>query len=147
VFKIVKDRRAWWKVTFKGVTEGGHVVENEISLRFFIHGEDEHGQVQREVTRLPARAGMLALEEMSGEGVSEAELEKRTLKVLSRLYAEFLPRIACDWREVGAENGDPLKFEDEASRQLLMNVPGVFDACLRGYLSCRLGGKEIREGN
>lgn len=147
MYRVVKERRAWWPVTFNGVTEAGRVVENKIDMRFFVHGEDEHAQLTVEAARLPARAAELVMEELAGEDVSEAELQRRTAKVLSRLYADFLPRMACDWREVCAENEEPLRFTEADDRQALMNVPGVFKAVTEAYGRCRLGKKDLKEGN
>ena len=146
MFKIVKERRAWWPVKFNGVTGEGRVVENEIELRFNILSEDEHAQLQADAAKLAQRAEEMVREEAGDEELVEDEAERRTLAVLSRLYAEFTRRIAVDWRKVGAENGDPLPFEDENIR-LLMNVPGVFKATVAAYGRCRIGEKDTRAGN
>jgi len=146
MYKIVKERRAWWAVTFNGVTEEGRTVENKIELRFIIHGEDEHAKLIAYSGELAERAEALAREELNGEDISETVRQERTITVLSKLYAEFLQKIAVDWRGVGGENGEPLKFEDEHIR-LLMNVPGVFKAAVDAYGKCRLGEKDVRAGN
>lgn len=67
-------------------------------------------------------------------------------KPLSHLCADFVERVACDWRGVGAENGDPLKWGEENIRRL-MNVPGAFAAILTAYHACRAGGRDLRLGN
>lgn len=131
MYKIVANPRAWWPVTWPGVSEEGEVVENRIEMRFVIHSEDDHQALINEVSELSRRAD---------ESVGE---EKQSL---SFYYTELVQRIAVDWRGVLAENGEPLKWEQENIR-LLMNQPGVFAASVAGYRSCRTGGKEVREGN
>jgi hypothetical protein len=145
MFRIIAEPRAWWPVTFPGVTEDGEVVENRFEMRFLLHGEDEHAQLSSKIALLPARAEQLAVQGFGHDATPEA-VGERKLTILSRLYTEVVREIAADWRLVGAENGDPLKFEDENIRQL-MNLPGVFRATFEAYRSCRLGGKDAREGN
>jgi hypothetical protein len=159
MYKVVQGRRAWWPVTFNGVTEEGRVVENKIELRFHIHDEDEFTEVMFQFSRLQPRAEELALAEIeapAAEAASEAAGEARDVdaearqiverKILGRLYAEFVKRIAVDWRGIGFENGDPMKFEDE-NLQLVMVQPGVFGACVLAYQKCRKGEKGVRSGN
>jgi hypothetical protein len=131
MFKVVQNARAWWPVTWNGVTEEGSVVENKIELRFIVHGEDEFLELFEEGRRI--------------DEAKAAEVDGEKPK-LSELYAAFLEKVAVDWRGVHAENGDPLKWEAENVR-LAMNVPGLFKACLASMVGCRLGQKDLRQGN
>ena len=146
MYKLVKERRAWWPVVFKGVTEEGRVVENKVEFRFTIHSEDDHAQLLASAAGLRDRAEELVREEVGDIEVSQEELAEKKLTILSRLYAEFVERFATDWRGIGAENGDPLRFEPENLR-LFMNVPGTFKATFEAYAKCRIGEKEARAGN
>jgi hypothetical protein len=144
-FRIVAQPRAWWPVSFPGVTEEGEVVENRFEMRFMLHGEDEHAQLLARVAMLRDKAETMALEAF-GENPTAADVEAKKLTILSALYAETVKEFAVDWRGVGAENGELLKFGDKEVR-LLMNMPGVFRATFEAYQSCRLGGMAVREGN
>jgi hypothetical protein len=145
--KIVAQPRAWWPVTFKGVTEDGEVVENGFDMRFLLHSEDEHAEIIAEAGRLPERAQARFEElERADASLSDDERAERKRTILSTLYAEFVQRLSIDWRKVEAENGDPLKFDLEHIRQL-MNMPGAFKATVAAYGQCRLGEKDIRAGN
>lgn len=134
MFKLVANARAWWPVTFAGVTEDGEVVENSFEMRFVMHGEDEFLTLLDEGVQLgrpDAAAGM------------DQQAEQPTL---SALYAGFVEKVAVDWRGVHAENGDPLKFEP-ANIQAVMNVPGAFKGMLQALVACRKGEKDLRLGN
>jgi prolyl oligopeptidase len=124
MIKIVKERRAWWPVTFPGVTEDGEVAENSFKMRFILHGEDEHAALVARAVMLPARAERLATAAFGDEATAE-EIEAKRLTVRSGLFAGLVKEIAVDWKEVLAENDDTLKFEDEHIRQLC-NVGGAF---------------------
>jgi hypothetical protein len=143
--KLVSERRAWWPVTFPGVTEEGEVVENCFQMRFRLHGEDEHVAVMTRVALLRGRAEQQAREQL-GEAADADAVRDWGQTILSTLYGELVREIAVDWKDVLAENGDPLKFEPEHVRQV-MNIGGAFEATLRAYQACRRGGREIREGN
>lgn len=137
MYRIVQNRRAWWWVVFPGVTEEGRVVENKIELRFTIHDEDAFVQLLNEAAELPKKAAVVV--------DAEEDEEKRKI-LLSTFYAEFVQRIATDWRGVGAENGEPLKWEQENIRQL-MAMPNVFAATVKAFVACRSGEKDTRAGN
>jgi len=123
---IVAQPRAWWPVTFPGVTEEGEVVENSFDMRFILHDEDEHNALMQAVGAV-------------GGTIKEGDS-------FSTVAAPFIPRIATDWRGVLAENKEALKFEDEAIR-LLVKQPGVWAAIWRAYAACRKAEPDIRAGN
>lgn len=138
MYKIVEKPRAWWPVVWPGVTEDGEVVENRIEMRFFLHSEDEFVALLTEARDVARKEA----EQLTGAVTDEAGPVQ-----LSRLYANLTTRIACDWRGIGAENGEPLPWSAENVR-LLMNAPGrVFKATMEAYQACRNGGAEIRAGN
>jgi hypothetical protein len=143
-YRIVPNARAWWPVTFPGVTEEGEVVTNKIELRFQLHTEDEHVALLTEAAALPEKARQAADAAKAETDEKRKELERT---MLSGFYADFVQRLAVDWRGVAAENGDTLKWEPENIR-LLMNQPGgIFQACVRAYVACRAGEKDVRSGN
>lgn len=147
MYKLVAERRAWWPVTFNGVTEDGDVVANEIEMRFTIHGEDEFVALFDEALNIEKRKGAVkdAVLAAATEGPEPVETAIGP-KPLSSLYADFVEKIASDWRGVAAENGEPMKW-DRDNLQLLMNVPGVFQGTLNALVACRRGIGKVREGN
>lgn len=154
MFKLVSDRRAWWPVTFPGVTEHGNVVENKIEMRFTLHGEDEFFALFREASSIAhledamkvdaVVAPPMAPEEAGAE--EPAATEPAATSKLSDAYAAFVEKIATDWRGVAAENGEPIRWSHE-NLALLMNVPGVFKATIAALIECRNGQPKARAGN
>lgn len=131
-FKIVAKPRAWWPVTWPGVTEDGRIIENAIEMRFMLLKVDDRDALEEEIQeRLLASARAKA----AGDDVKSSALMRDALQL-----------FADDWRGVHAENDDPLPWSDENVR-LLMNEPNVFERTLAAYRVCMAGGQEIREGN
>lgn len=138
MFKIVEKRRAWWPVIFGGVTEEGRVVENKIEMRFLLPSEDEFADVLKRMRDLDTGSGDAAL---GAAGSPAAVIEKPSVA-----YAAIVGLIADDWRGVGAENGEPLRFEPDNVVKL-MNVPNVFMGVIDAYKKCRAAAPETRSGN
>ncbi|WP_336958754.1 hypothetical protein [Sphingobium aquiterrae] len=130
MFKVVAQQRAWWPITFAGVTEEGVVVENRFDVRFTILDEDENDAFMADAASL------------LGNNVPEKWKGKPSTHVM----AEFVQRIACDWRGVAEENDDPIKFTEENLRRV-MRVPNAFKGVMAGYVACRSGRAEARAGN
>lgn len=128
-YKIVKERRAWWPVSWPGVTEDGAVVTNRIELRFRVHKVEEAYQLAREFDSLQ-------LDVPEGDGG----------QALVSAYARLVERMADNWRGVEAENGDPLPFATE-NVALLMNEPGVFNAVFAAWTDCINAREEAKAGN
>lgn len=130
-YKIVKSPRAWWPVTFPGVTEDGEVVENKFEMRFKLLDEDEQAEIETELRLI-------------------ADREDAADKKPSELSAPIIMRIAEDWRGVvtddGTEAGASLPFNQE-NVATLMKVPNVFLGVARAYRACRAGQAETRRGN
>lgn len=130
-YKIVKSPRAWWPVTFPGVTEEGQVIENTFEMRFKLLDEDEQAEVETELRSL---------------GDQAPDAGKRP----SELSAAVVMRIAEDWRGVvtddGTEAGASLPFTHE-NVATLMKVPNVFFGVAQAYRACRAGQAETRRGN
>lgn len=130
-YKIVKSPRAWWPVTFAGVTDAGEVIENRFQMRFKLLDEDEQIEVEREFRAVAER-----------EGVDQLKP--------SKLMADAVMRIAEDWKDVtvddGTEAGASLPFTAE-NVAMLMAVPNVFWACAAAYRACRAGEAPARLGN
>lgn len=126
-FKIVKQPRAWWPVAWPGVAEDGALVDNRIELRMRLLKVDESAAFIRDAMQAADREG--------GEDVD-----------LAAVYAGLVTRIADDWRNVHAENGEPLPWS-EANVRLLMNEPNMFTHVFRAFRACLSGRAEVREGN
>lgn len=127
MFRIVKEPRAWWPVTWNGVDEDGKLVENRIELRFRLLKVDAAAAFIRDVVE----AGKIEAEEGAD---------------LPGTYAALVGRIADDWRGVGAENGEPLPWAPENLR-LLMNEGGLFTHVFAAFRACLAAAPKAREGN
>lgn len=125
-YRIVPQRRAWWPVTFPGVSEEGEIVENRFEMRFHILDEDAHLALIRDAAAL-------------GSGETDAQ-------DFGGAALPFVQRMADNWRGVEAENGEALPWTGE-NIALLVKQPGVWPAVARGYAACRKAEPEIREGN
>ena len=137
MFKLVDESRAWWPVVWPGVTEDGAVVENRIEMQFTLLDTDANLELEAEAARLDQQLKERRIELTLGSAEGPAP---------SQLCADVLLRIARDWRNVGAANGEALPFTSENVARL-MKVTGVLEACLRAYRDCLRGKSEIREGN
>lgn len=137
MFKLVDEARAWWPVTWPGVTEDGKVIENRIEMLFRLLDTDANVELEAEGAKVDQKLAELRVAIAGGDAVEAKP---------SEVCAEFLSRIAIDWRGVAAANGEPLPFGRENLARLL-KVNGVFEACLRAYRACLHGRAEIRAGN
>ena len=167
MYKIVKEPRAWWPVEFKGVSEDGTVVTNQVELKFILHDEDDHLAILAEAAALPGKARKLVASIMAvtfegvdpalaAEALAMAEATDEPAPAgpagpaeqtrIAVIYATFLQKLAVDWRGVGAENGDPLKWTPEEIAQLCA-VPNFFKAAVAAWRDCRAGEKDTRAGN
>lgn len=125
MYRIVKERRAWWPVVWDAAAEdGGGVVENRIELRFRVLKVDDAAPLLERAAQLEVRADLLP----------------------SAAMAELVAELADDWRGVGGENGEALPWSTDNLQQLV-NDPGVFDATMRAYRKCLAGQPEARAGN
>lgn len=129
MFKIIAAPLVWWPVIFLGVTEDGTVIENQFEMRFRIMGEDEHIQFLVDVAKQDA-----------------VVVDGGVVSAPSEVAAKVVKRVAVDWRDVAAENGELLKFDDAHLKQLL-DVPNVFTGVMRAYRDARAGQPAIRSGN
>jgi hypothetical protein len=133
MFRIVKERLAWWPVMFPGVTEEGEVIENKIELRFAILDEDEFPEFVDRLFKAPAH--------VVGDVETDVAPEPESARA-----ARVLLDVVRDWRDVAGENGQPISFGPDSFRSLL-KVPGVGGAIGRAYIACRNATPEVREGN
>lgn len=130
MFKLVKERTAWWPVKWMVPSEdGGKGQQVSIELQFRIKSVDELVEVLKFAERMNAGEDAAADETRLSEAMASA----------------FSPMIA-DWRGVGDETGVASPFDPEGLK-LLFNMPGVFDATLRAYRSCVTGTPEHRLKN
>lgn len=128
MFKLTETRRAWWPVTFAGVTEEGDVVSNQLKMLFEIHEVDELAKLFREEVAFDAEAA--AREDLN----------------LSERMGEFVARFVRDWKEIAKANGDPLEFSPENLRRLT-NVPNAYNGIVAAYRDCIAGRADTRSGN
>lgn len=130
-FTIVRQIKAWWPISFAGVTEAGDVVTNSFRMRFLVLDEDAHQELERDVLKMVDQAG---------DGA-----------VLSALAADVVERIAEDWEGVTIEgdNGEaPQSLPFNRDNILtLVRVPNAFMGIVAGYRACRAGQPETRRGN
>ncbi len=131
-YRIVSKPRAWWPVTWPGVTEDGAVIENSIRLRFVLHKVDDRQSIEDQIADKVKAANSASA---AGDKVQE-----------SALYRDALLLFAEDWDGVQDERGSDLSWNEENVRQL-MNEPNLFLHCMASYRACMAGGREIREGN
>lgn len=131
-FRIVARPRAWWPVTWDGVTEDGDIVTNRIELRFWRMKQPEYIEA------------LQASDDVRDEMMKAAAAGE--VQRVPQIQAAYVSRIACDWRGVELENGEMLKWSDE-NLTMLMHETGLFDRVLTAFQACNLASKEAREGN
>ncbi|CAN5267308.1 hypothetical protein BH10PSE13_BH10PSE13_23640 [soil metagenome] len=157
MFKLIASPLAWWPVIFAGVAEDGTVVENKIEMRFSILAEDEFAEfiaASRRIDALVVDAEALASAALQDgfirrivDRIGAAVGADKAHDTPPRIFkAAVLAEIVSDWRGVGAENGEALRYSLEHFAQLL-NVPNVAEAVLTAYRACRAGRAEGRAGN
>ena len=130
MFKLVKERLAWWPVKWMVPAEdGGKGREVKVELQFRVKSVDDLMGVLRAAESINTEAGP----EEDNPAISVA------------MAKAFAPMIA-DWRGVGDEDGASLAFSQDGL-EMLFNMPGVFDAALRAYRSCVTGTPEARLKN
>lgn len=120
MFKLVKDRTAWWPVKWDAVNEDGEIVENRVEVKFLIVGRKEFRD--------------LFMESDEAQGDDEA------------INREVAQRIIKDWKGIGDENGEPLPFEPEWVDAWL-DQPMVPVAVLNAYTRLLAAAPEVREKN
>lgn len=128
-YRIVKDRKAWWPVEWKGVDDDGQIITNRIELRYRLLKVDEAFAVAKAV-----------------DSAREVEQTADASERLATLYTDIVLQMADNWRQVEAENGDPLPFSAETVR-LLMNEPGLFGHVFSAFGDCINARDEVRAGN
>jgi hypothetical protein len=139
MFKLVDEARAWWPVTWPGVSEDGTVVENRIEMQFRLLDADANVAFLAEAVKTDQKVAELRAAIVAG---TRAESDPQP----SEIYAAFLGRVVLDWRGVAAANGETLAFSPEALVRL-MKVNGASDAATAAYRDCLRGRAEVRAGN
>lgn len=127
MFKIVAERKVWWPATLITPLDDGKTETQSFSVQFRLRDVDGNRTLVDEAN---------ALQELTVDG------EQRPL---SELYAEFVEKIAADWREV-ADGDTSLPFTT-SNLVLAMKVPGAFEAILQAYRGCVAGDNGSRRGN
>lgn len=123
MFKLVKDRTAWWPVTWDGVNEDGEIIENRVEVKFLIIG-------RKEFKKLFMDAGSDQDADQDDEAINR----------------EVAQRIMKDWKGIGDENGEPLPFEPEWVEAWL-DQSMVPVAVLNAYMRLMAAAPEVREKN
>lgn len=167
-YRVVRQPRAWWPVTFPGVTEEGKIVTNRFEGQF-------------NLLKVDAAADWIA------KVLEARKVENGKGTDLAALYASLVCVVLNNWREVEAENGDAMAYdgdkwleavveaEAEAARKkaeaeaaglefvpvatipqpksggdnlrMLMNDQGMFMHIFDAFRACINAKAEIREGN
>lgn len=127
MFKLVKERTAWWPVNWKGVSEDGAVTDYSIELKFRIVGRNEFA-------------------ELFGDALAGGVDEKIGDDVLAKDMALARRLVAEDWRGVGDEKGAALPFSWQGFEQL-MDAAGFAQAFGVAYMRLYQAEPEMREKN
>jgi hypothetical protein len=127
MFKLVKQRRVWWPVTFPLPADGGETVEGSLELHFTVLDEEQFSLFSEKANKI----------QLGADGNVPATIDASTDLVLE---------VAADWRGVLLENGEPAPFNRDNLRELIKQ-PGVLMALLMGFRDCRTGQGRAREGN
>jgi len=132
-YKIVSQAKAWWPIRFNGVTEDGEIVVNEIRGRFKILDEDEHIQLQLDMST-------------ATNGVATDQPDVK----ISDLIAPYVLRILEDWEGVteddGSESGRSLPFNEDNLKRML-RVPNFSSGLATAHAEVRAASPERRKGN
>lgn len=130
-YKIGSQSKAWWPIRFKGVTEDGAVVDNEIRGRFRILDEDENLALEADIAKVR--------EATAGDAVS-----------LSDTLAPLIERFLEDWQGVleddGTSEGRAVPFNTENLKRML-RVPNFAAGVGTAFREARAGEPERRRGN
>jgi hypothetical protein len=128
MFKLVKDRRAWWPVEWKAAAEdGGELIDNRIELRFRVMEVE-------------------ALFDWRDRAAKLDGLDRKSARTFATRAAEAVMEIADDWRGVAAENGETLPWSAENVARL-MSMPNMLLIVIQAFNDCLAGREKVREGN
>lgn len=133
MFTIVAKPRAWWPVSFLGVSEEGEIVTNTFEMQFFVLKVDEVADFHIKRDELGA-AAQKRLEQAAGEITG------------SMVAVELVRLIASNWRGVAIEDQGEVPWNDDNLRALL-NVSNAFDAVLEAWRDCMNASPKIHAGN
>jgi hypothetical protein len=127
MFKVVSERQVWWPVKVAVPMDGGDIEEQSFQMLFRVRDVDGNREL---LASAPAIGG------------PEADA-----KPLSESYAEFVERLATDWKDVESGDGGGVLSFSRTNLVQVMKVPGAFLAVLEAYRGCSLGEKATRSGN
>lgn len=127
MFKIVKQRTAWWPVSFTLSSEDGGTVEAvKIELQFRLVGMDERASLSAFGTEVDAAVGRSASERV----------------------AAVMMRIIADWRGIAGDDGVALPFSETNLAALVDVIPEFSERIVTpAFLACLRGEGELREKN
>ncbi len=128
MFVIVDERKIWWPVSVPVPQDNGKVVTEKFRMQFRLRDVD-------------------GIQALVSEGYAVARVDDDgDEKKQSEIAAEFVEKLACDWKDVEMPDKTALAFIPENVRTV-MRMPGVFDAILEAYRACARGEKATRAGN
>lgn len=143
-YRIVKKRRAWWPITWNGVTEEGRVVANKIEGRFWLPKVDEFVPLIANARKVQQEASD---RRAAGDDQSIALLFAKVIGGVAEGKNEIgETAILTDWKGPCAENDDVLPFTLE-NLTLLMGEATLYDRVLTAWNEVIAGGPKDRAGN
>ena len=128
MFIIVEERKIWWPVSVPVPQDNGKITYDKFRMQFRLRDVDGNRDLINE-----------------GFDVTQVN-ENGDEKKQSELSAEFIEKLACDWKDVELPNKEALEYTSDNLR-LVMRMPGVFDAIMAAYVACARGEKATRAGN
>jgi hypothetical protein len=138
MFKLVKERTAWWPVTWlipcEDLLDGKPQSEEvRVELQFRLLGDEE-------VRALEAYGNQLDKELL-------AKIEaKQTAPTQKQIVGQIMFKFVTGWRGVGDEKGVVLPFTLETLSDFA-NLPGSQVAIQNAFSACRAGEAELRSKN
>lgn len=134
MFKLVKERQAWWPVSWHVAADdsgaAGEVDPVRIELKLRLLSQDDGARIADVGAAVDAFVG------------DDPDVPLTS----SQKMAKVLSEIVIDWRGVGDADGNIAPFNEANFAQLLCLGP-VFDAILAAYGSCVRGEGALRTKN
>jgi hypothetical protein len=130
MFKLVKERTAWWPVTWTVACEElidgkPHVEEARVEMQFRLLGEESIRDLSAYGTKID-------------DDHKDVSANRRTAMVLMRCIV--------DWGEIANDKGVALPFTLDALTEFV-DLPDAIDAIQKAFRACRAGEGTLRSKN